>query len=166
MSVTTTIAIYGAAVAAAGIGWQVWLRFRARETRLTLRLQHSAHPTGEPDLMGRLVYRVTVFVVNVGETQETVLAVGFENEDHTHGMDDRPINEPLPPGRVVERSFDLLGLDFDPTSGILPYVEIASREGKTFGEPEPLIDDLIEQECWPVYAHPGIPRHLRHSSDS
>jgi len=45
-------------------------------------------------------------------------------------MDDRPVNEPLPPGRVVERSFDLLSLDFDPTPSIVPYVEIASRLGK------------------------------------
>lgn len=161
MSATTVIAIYGAAVATAGVAWQVWLRSRARRTQLRLYLKHSAYPSEAPELAGRLVYRVSVLVVNVGETQETVLALGVEKADHGWGVDDRPINEPLPPGRVVERSFDLIGLTWDPTPGVIPYVEIASRLGKAFGEPEPLNDDLIEQECWPVYAHAGVPAHLR-----
>jgi hypothetical protein len=54
----------------------------------------------------------------------------------------------------VKREWDLLALDFDPTPGIVPYVELASDPGKAFGQPEHLIDEFINEQCWPVYAHP------------
>ncbi len=167
MSATTYVAIYAAGIATLSVGWQVWTHVSRRRTRVVLTVGHAAYPAadleGRPDLdlAGRLIYRVTITAVNIGEMPETVLALGFEALDHGHGMDDRPMNEPLPPGHVVQRSFDLLALDFDPTPGVVPFVELASRPGKAFGEAEPLVDELIAEECWPVFAHHGIPAHLR-----
>lgn len=155
MSPTSLVAAYAAAIATAGLGWQIWIQLGRRRTRVMLRVGHSAYPVADPDLAGRLVYRVTVTAVNTGETSETVVAIGFEALDHAHGIDDRPIVEPLPPGGIVNREWDLLALDFDPTPGIVPYVELASDPGKVYGEPEPLIAGLIEDECWPVYAPAG-----------
>ena len=47
----------------------------------------------------------------------------------------------------MRRDWDLLALNFDPTPGVVPYVELASDPGKAFGEPEPLIGELIQEEC-------------------
>lgn len=151
------MAAYAAAIATAGLGWQIWIQLRRRRTRVMLLVGHAAYPAADLDLAGKLVYRVTVTAVNTGETPETVVAIGFEALDHAQGIGDRPIAEPLPPGSIVKREWDLLALDFDPTPGIVPYVELASDPGKAYGEPEPLIAELIEEECWPVYAHPGCP---------
>jgi len=156
MSATSLVAIYAAAIATTGLCWQVWIQLSRRRTRVMLLVGHAAYPVPDSDLAGRLVYRVTVTAVNTGETPETVVALGFEALDHEHGIDDQPIAESLPPGSIVKREWDLLALDFDPTPGIVPYVELASDPGKAYGEPESLIDELIEEECWPVYAHSGL----------
>ena len=151
MSATAYIAIYAAAIATGGLGWQVWTQVRRRRPSLRLRVGHAACPSADLDLAGKLVYRVTVSVANTGETTETVEAIGFEVLDHTHGVDERPLREPLPPGGVVAREWDLLALSFDPTPGIVPFVQIASKQGKAFGDPEPLLAEFIAEDCWPVY---------------
>jgi hypothetical protein len=165
MSATSLVATYSAVIATSALGWQIWIQVRRRRTRVMLLVGHSAPPVADTDLAGRLVYRVTITAVNTGETQETVVALGFEALDHEHGIDDRPIAESLPPGGIVRREWDLLALDFDPTPGVVPYVELASDPGKAFGEPEPLIGELIQEECWPVYAQCQLPKVALDPSD-
>jgi hypothetical protein len=125
-----------------------------------MEVRHAGIPTADPDLAGKLIYEVTVAAVNVGETTETVEAIGVFWPEHGHGIDDRPIAEELRPGGVVKRSFPVFACEFDPTTGLEPFVEVASQRKRIIGEHVDLEDYLLD-ECWPVYAQPGIPPHLR-----
>jgi hypothetical protein len=42
----------------------------------------------------------------------------------------------------------------------MPFIELESRPDKASGKAEPLVDELIAEECWPVFA-PAPPRPLR-----
>ncbi len=160
MSATTVIAVYGALVASAGFGWQVWTRKQSRRPSIRMEVRHAGVPTADLDLAGKLVYEVTVAAVNTGETTETVEAIGVSWPEHARGIDDRPIAEELKPGGVVKRSFMLFACEFDPTMGLVPFAEVASMENRINGEPVSL-EDYILEKCWPVYAHPGIPPRLQ-----
>jgi hypothetical protein len=150
LSATTDIAIYAAVIASGGLGWQVWTHVQRRRPVIRVELRHAGQPPTDPNLAGKLIYEVTVAAVNTGETTETVEAIGFLLADEKHGMDDRPILEPLPPGGVVRRSFELLALPSDPRAGIVPYVEIASSPERISGKQEELVEYLMG-ECWAVY---------------
>ena len=160
MSATTVVAIYGASVATAGFGWQVWTHRQSRRPSIRMEVRHAGATADDPDLSGKLIYEVTVAAVNTGETTETVEAIGVSWPEQSCGIDDRPLSEELKPGGVIKRTFPLVACNFDPASGLVPFAEIASMNKRIEGEPVDLEDFLLEK-CWPVYAHPGIPQHLR-----
>jgi hypothetical protein len=149
MSATDYVAIYAAVIATGGLCWQVWTHFALRRPKIRMEIRHAAQPADDSDLAGQLIYEITVAAVNFGETTETVEAIGVHWPDQQCGIDDRPIRERLEPGDVVKRSFQLIACDFDPTRGIVPFVEIASSQNRISGEPAELEEYLLDV-CWPV----------------
>jgi hypothetical protein len=107
---TAVVAVYAAVIATGGLGWQIWTYRVRRSTRIILTVRHGTYQEPGTVLTGKAVYCVTVTAVNVGETTETIEAIGIEDEAHEHGIDDRPLCESLAPGHTVARRFEFHAL--------------------------------------------------------
>jgi hypothetical protein len=149
MSVVGVVAVYAAAVSTGSLVWQVRVHRQRLRTRVRVEVRHALVPTvgfqahGATSIETRPAYQVTISAVNEGETTETAEAIGFHDRNHTAGCDERGFSEELLPGGVVKHAFELWDLHFDPSRGVVPFVELASS-GRITGRLEPLHDEIVD----------------------